>query len=263
VRHFLRRATKFIVAGVVLGVAADQPAPSAAPASADTGGHDRQRAAPVLCALGINEQLTIALIFGFIAKEIVIGALAVIYSLSGDALGSAIGQQLDWVQAYSFMLFTLLYTPAGHHRTCKANQADQLHRAVARLVVGLAWLVSFLFYQGQEHWDIESGSEVDVLSRTASVKACFSPRRLYLLSSSFAATYRKEYHMNKGLSVALLVVGSCDRLGVSASASFSSDVSRAFTGSPPTKPSGCWPAGSPRIVGLFGLFRGASELPSE
>jgi len=31
--------------------------------------------------LGINQQLAIALIFGFVAKEIVIGSLAVIYGL--------------------------------------------------------------------------------------------------------------------------------------------------------------------------------------
>ncbi|MDH4235011.1 MAG: ferrous iron transport protein B, partial [Gallionella sp.] len=83
VRHFLRRATKFIVAGVVLVWLLTNLPLSAAPASADTlagiiGGFLQ----PIFAPVGINEQLTIALIFGFVAKEIVIGALAVIYGLS-------------------------------------------------------------------------------------------------------------------------------------------------------------------------------------
>src|ERR1035437_1484545 len=111
VTHFLRRATKFIVAGVVLVWLLTHLPLSAAPASADTwAGMIGGALHPFFAPVGINEQLTIALIFGFIAKEIVIGALAVSYGLSGAALGHAIGQQLDWVQAYSFMLFTLLYT---------------------------------------------------------------------------------------------------------------------------------------------------------
>jgi ferrous iron transport protein B len=151
VRHFLRRATKFIVAGVVLVWLLTNLPPSAAPASADTwAGMIGSALHPFFAPLGINEQLTIALIFGFIAKEIVIGALAVIYSLSGDALGGAIGQQLDWVQAYSFMLFTLLYTPCLATIATLQSESKQTSFTALSLAwsLGLAWLVSFLFYQG-------------------------------------------------------------------------------------------------------------------
>ena len=47
--------------------------------------------------LGIDEKLTIALIFGFVAKEIVIGALVVIYGLEGNALTEHIGHSMSWV----------------------------------------------------------------------------------------------------------------------------------------------------------------------
>ncbi len=151
VRHFLRRATKFIVAGVVLVWLLTHLPLSAVPASADTlagmiGGFFQ----PVFAPVGINEQLTIALIFGFVAKEIVIGALAVIYSLSGDALSGAIGQQLDWVQAYSFMLFTLLYTPCLATVATLQSESKQLKFTALSLAwsLALAWLVSFAFYQG-------------------------------------------------------------------------------------------------------------------
>ncbi|HEY0666443.1 MAG TPA: ferrous iron transporter B, partial [Gallionella sp.] len=151
VRHFLRRATKFIVAGVVIVWLLTNLPVSAVPASADTlAGMIGGALQPFFAPLGINEQLTIALLFGFIAKEIVIGALAVIYSLSGDDLGSAIGMQLDWVQAYSFMLFTLLYTPCLATIATLHSESKQLRFTLLSLAwsLVLAWVVSFAFYQG-------------------------------------------------------------------------------------------------------------------
>jgi ferrous iron transport protein B len=151
VRHFLNRATKFIVAGVVLVWLLTNLPPSAAPAGADTlAGMIGSFLDPVFAPIGINEQLTIALIFGFVAKEIVIGSLAVIYGLSGDALGSALGQQLDWVQAYSFMLFTLIYTPCLSAIATLRSEAKDIRYTLFALgwSLALAWLVSFVFYQG-------------------------------------------------------------------------------------------------------------------
>lgn len=151
VRHFLRRATKFIVAGVVMVWLLTNLPPSAAPASPDTwAGMIGSALHPFFAPIGVNEQLTIALIFGFIAKEIVIGALAVIYGLSGDALSGAIGGQLDWVQAYSFMLFTLLYTPCLATIATLQSESKQTGFTALSLAwsLGLAWLVSFAFYQG-------------------------------------------------------------------------------------------------------------------
>ena len=151
VRHFLRRATKFIVAGVVLVWLLTHLPLSAAPASSGTlAGIIGGWLHPLFAPIGINEQLTIALIFGFVAKEIVIGALAVIYGLTGEALSGAIGQQLDWVQAYSFMLFTLIYTPCLATIATLRSESKQL--GFTALSIGwslvLAWLVSFVFYQG-------------------------------------------------------------------------------------------------------------------
>jgi ferrous iron transport protein B len=151
VKHFLRRATQFIVAGVVLVWLLTHLPPSAAPASPDTlAGMIGGMMHPLFAPIGINDQLTIALIFGFVAKEIVIGSLAVIYGLGGDALGSALGQQLDWVQAYSFMLFTLIYTPCLSAIATLRSESRNLRYTVFVVVwsLVLAWLVSLLFYQG-------------------------------------------------------------------------------------------------------------------
>lgn len=67
--------------------------------------------------------------------------------------------------------------------------------------------------------------------------------------------------MNKGISVALLVAGIVVIIwGVSASQSFSSDVSRFFTGSPTDKAMWLLIGGIlAAVVGLFGLLRGGKN----
>jgi len=150
VYHFIHRATKFIVAGVVLVWLLTHLPPSAAPASTDTlAGMVGGWLHPLFAPIGITSELTIALIFGFVAKEIVIGALAVIYGLSGSALSGALAQQLDWVQAYSFMLFTLIYTPCLSAIATLRSESKSLGFTVSAIAwsLALAWLVSLVFYQ--------------------------------------------------------------------------------------------------------------------
>lgn len=150
VRHFLDRASKFIVIGVVLVWAMTNFPSSASPASTGTlAGQIGLLFAPILDPIGINNQLAIALIFGFVAKEIVVGALAVIYGLQGDALMAQMAMQIDWVQAMSFMLFTLIYTPCLS--TIATLRTESKSNGFMWLSIGwslsLAWIVSFVFYQ--------------------------------------------------------------------------------------------------------------------
>ena len=150
VYQFLHRASKFIVAGVVLVWLLTNLPPSAAPASADTiAGMIGAWLHPIFSPIGISPDLTIALIFGFVAKEIVIGSLAVIYGMSGDALSGTLAAQLDWVQAYSFMLFTLVYTPCLSTIATLRNesQSNKFMWFSIAWSLALAWLLSFLFYQ--------------------------------------------------------------------------------------------------------------------
>ena len=137
VKHFLQRASKFIVIGVVLVWAMTHYPTDVAPASVGTlAGQIGQLFAPILNPIGIDTQLAIALIFGFVAKEIVIGSLAVIYGLNGDALSHQIAMNIDWVQGMSFMLFTLIYTP------CLSTIATMKKRIKKHCVyVAFHWLV--------------------------------------------------------------------------------------------------------------------------
>ena len=151
VRHFLHRASKFIVIGVVLvWFLTHFPQGAIAGSSATWAGMIGKFLAPLLDPIGINQQLAVALIFGFVAKEIVIGSLAVIYGLEGDALMGAMTHQLDWVQAYSFMLFTLIYTPClSAIATMRSESKSAAFTALAVLwPLTAAWAASFVFYQG-------------------------------------------------------------------------------------------------------------------
>ena len=151
VKYFLNRATKFIIIGVVMVWLLTNYPTNVAPASAGTlAGQIGTLFAPILDPIGIDTQLAIALIFGFVAKEIVIGSLAVIYGLQGDALSHQIAMNIDWVQGMSFMLFTLIYTPclstiATIRTESKSTKFMWLSIAWS---LGLAWVVSFIFYQG-------------------------------------------------------------------------------------------------------------------
>jgi len=151
VYHFIHRASKFIVAGVVLVWLLTHLPPSAAPAGADTwAGMIGAWLHPIFAPIGVTSELTIALIFGFVAKEIVIGSLAVIYGMGGEVLSHNLAQQLDWVQAYSFMLFTLIYTPCLSTIATLRSESKRNSFMLFSIAwsLALAWAVSFVFYQG-------------------------------------------------------------------------------------------------------------------
>ncbi len=150
-RHFLHRASKFIIAGVVLVWLLTNFPPGVETASAQTwAGRIGEFLSPVLDPIGIDQQLTIALIFGFVAKEIVVGALAVIYGSEGTELMGLMANQLDWVQAYSFMLFTLIYTPCLSTVATIRSESRSTAFTIVSVAwpLALAWVVSFIFYHG-------------------------------------------------------------------------------------------------------------------
>lgn len=152
VKHFWIWSRKFIIFGVIAiwllnNLPTDVPTASPQTLSGMIG----QALQPLFAPLGINPQMTIALFFGFIAKEIVLGGLSVIYGQAdGGNLAGAIAQQIDWVQGYSFMLFTLLYVPCLSTIAVIKSESKSLKFAILSVgwSLGLAWIASFIFYQG-------------------------------------------------------------------------------------------------------------------
>jgi ferrous iron transport protein B len=151
IRHFLKWSNRFIIFGVVaIWLLNNLPFGVPIASSQTLSGMIGQATQPLLAPIGINAQLAVALIFGFIAKEIVLGGLAVIYGKAeGADLMGTIAHQIDWVQAYSFMLFTLLYVPCLSTVAVLKSESKSWKFAVISVVwsVGLAWVTSFIFYQ--------------------------------------------------------------------------------------------------------------------
>lgn len=148
-RHFLENAGLFIVGGVLLVWWLTHYPFDALPASPQTlAGRLAALAAPVFAPIGIDAILSVALLFGFVAKEIVLGALAVIYGAGQDELGRVLAARLTWQQAASFMLFTLVYTPCLS--TVATIWRESRSAAFTLLAVAwplvVAWTASFAFY---------------------------------------------------------------------------------------------------------------------
>lgn len=150
VHHFLSRATRFIIAGVVMIWLLTHLPPGVPVGGPDTlAGLFGGWLEPLLRPIGIDQQMAVVLLFGFVAKEIVLGAMAVVYGLDGDALAHLMTQQMDWVQAFSFMLFTLIYTPClSTVATMRSESKSLIFTSISIFwSLFLAWLLSFLFYQ--------------------------------------------------------------------------------------------------------------------
>ena len=152
VRHFWFWARRFIIFGVIAVWLLNNLPLGVEPASeASLSGRLGTLMQPLLAPIGINPKLTVALLFGFIAKEIVLGGLAVIYGQADPAaLGRAIAADVSWPQAVSFMLFTLLYTPCLSTVAVIRSESKRLGFTVFSVVWSLllAWLTSFVFFQG-------------------------------------------------------------------------------------------------------------------
>jgi len=151
IAHFLRRASTFIITGVVLvWLLTHFPAGSTPGGAGTYASMLGQWMKPLLDPIGISADMSVILLFGFVAKEIVIGALVAMTGLDGSALAGYLATQMDTTQAISFMLFVLLYTPCLSTLATQLSESRSWKFAGYSLAwsLGLAWAVSFGFYQG-------------------------------------------------------------------------------------------------------------------
>ena len=67
---------------------------------------------PIFAPLGFSWQIVAALVFGLLAKEVVVESLGVIFSVQGDAaISSALLATMNPLSAIALLVFVLLYTP--------------------------------------------------------------------------------------------------------------------------------------------------------
>jgi len=89
------------------------------------------------------------LIFGIIAKEVVVGTLGVIYNIGEIGLEGAILQHWNSISAYSFMIMTLIYIPCIAVIGAIKRETNSWGWIFFSIVYSLAlgWIISVLFYQ--------------------------------------------------------------------------------------------------------------------
>lgn len=105
--------------------------------------------APVFTPLGFGDWRAVcALITGFTAKEAVVSTLAILTGASGSALVPVLSQMFSPLAAYSFLVFTLLYTPCVAAIAAVKREMGSRKSAAAIVLfqTGLAWVVAFLVF---------------------------------------------------------------------------------------------------------------------
>lgn len=148
-QQFLTRASRFILLGCV-AIWFLTNLPLGANGLDTWGGQLGKFFSPIMEPIGINPYLTLSLIFGFIAKEVVVGAFAVIYGMNSDtAILQEVGRTVTFIQGYSFCIFCLLYTPCLTTIATIQKEGKSWKFTLFSLgfSLAIAWLASFLFYQ--------------------------------------------------------------------------------------------------------------------
>jgi ferrous iron transport protein B len=108
--------------------------------------------APVFGLAGFGQwQAGVSLIFGFLAKEVVVGTMGAIFAVGEGVLGGTIAAQLGWTPliALAFMVFCLLYVPcAAAIGTIKSETKSWKWAGFTALYTTVvAWVLAVLVFQ--------------------------------------------------------------------------------------------------------------------
>ena len=107
---FIKKAGTIIIAGLV-AIWALSNIPYGAPIEESLVGQFGKLLEPIFAPFGWDWRIAVALFFGFIAKEIVIGSLAILYGTGEETLYGPISNALTPLSAYALMAFVLIYVP--------------------------------------------------------------------------------------------------------------------------------------------------------
>ena len=106
---------------------------------------------PAIEPLGFDWKLGIGLLSGVGAKELVVSSLGVLYANDSEADSVSLGERIPItpLQAYSYLLFTLIYFPCIATLIAIKNETHSWKWAAfaGAYTTILAWIVSFAVYQ--------------------------------------------------------------------------------------------------------------------
>ncbi|NOY70495.1 MAG: ferrous iron transport protein B [Deltaproteobacteria bacterium] len=109
---------------------------------------------PVFAPIGIDWRGGIALLTGFVAKEVVVSTMGVLYAAGdsgSDALGRALRKSgMTPLSALAMMVFVLLYVPCLATMTVMTRETGALKWTILSVAysTGLAWIMAFIVYHG-------------------------------------------------------------------------------------------------------------------
>ncbi|OHD06467.1 MAG: ferrous iron transport protein B [Spirochaetes bacterium GWD1_27_9] len=99
----------------------------------------------IFIPLGFDWKMTVGLITGVVAKEVVISTLSVLYSAS-DSFTVVLPTLINPIIGFSYLAFILIYTPCLATIAVIKSETNSTKWAIISLVysITLAWIVSFL-----------------------------------------------------------------------------------------------------------------------
>ncbi len=155
---FVRKAgTVILFFSIIIWVLASFPVGVEYASSESVIGTIGQAVSPVFRPLGFdNWQSSVALLFGFVAKEVVVGTFGTLYGTVdignsvGVSLSDALQNDFSPLSAYAFMVFVLLYVPcvAVLAVVKKETNSWKWPLFLASYTTIIAWVVAFIVYQG-------------------------------------------------------------------------------------------------------------------
>ena len=104
----------------------------------------------IFVPIGFSDwRISTSLMTGFAAKEAVISTLAVLTGASAAELGDTLHTLFSPLAAFSFLVFTLLYTPCIAAVATVRRELGSLGGTIFVVIyqTGFAWLIAFIVYQ--------------------------------------------------------------------------------------------------------------------
>jgi ferrous iron transport protein B len=149
---FLRKAGTVILAGsVVIWILSYLPPGVKYGSQASLAGKVGHVLEPLVKPLGFDWRAAVALLFGFVAKEIVVSTYGALLGVGENRalISSGLHQFFTPLTAYAFMAFTLIYTPClATIAVIKKETGSWRWTAFAiGYSLALAWIVAFLIYR--------------------------------------------------------------------------------------------------------------------
>ena len=117
-------------------------------------GHIGKILAPVFAPLGIDWRGSVALLTGFVAKEIVVSTMGILYLAGDDGTGTLknalLSSDMTPLSALAMMVFVLLYLPCIATVATIKQETNSYKWTLFSIIytTSLAWVAAFCVYQG-------------------------------------------------------------------------------------------------------------------